>query len=136
MTKKKREIKTIDDIKYCEEHCLTIYSAVDGHYYEFNDGQWNEYDDDVGNLRAYNACLPLDFDLYYYEEQEQKEADENDVGKLCWFWNAYDAHDKIVGLLKGIEISGDRFYAENIAYYRHCRPLTKEEIKEFMEKAE
>ena len=134
--KKKHQIKTIDDIKYCEEHCLTIYSAVDGHYYEFNDGQWNEYDDDVGNLRAYNACLPLDFDLYYYEEeQEQQEATAEDVGKLCWFWDRGE-DDKQVSVLNEIKIGSLSYYSKNLGIYFHCRPLTKAEIQEFMEKAE
>jgi hypothetical protein len=130
--KKKHYIKTIEDIKCCEENGIEVYDDYQSTVcFRFVDGVWCSYTNK--NLNVYNVRLSLN-SLYYEEEsEEQQEATEKDIGKLCWFWNAYDAHDKIVGLLKGIEINGDRFYADNIAYYRHCRPLTKEEIKEFME---
>jgi hypothetical protein len=75
--KKKHKIETIDDIKYCEEHGVTIYSAHSAYYFEFEDDKWNSYDED-GKLCYYDCGLDFEDDLYYYEEQEQQEATEND----------------------------------------------------------
>lgn len=68
------------------------------------------------------------------EKQEQQEANTKDVGKLCWFWNTNEK-DKEINVLYGL-YEGKRYMDKKTFLFNHCRPLTKEEIKEFMEKAE
>lgn len=137
--KKKHYITTIADIKYCEEYEKTLYSELRGIFWKFENGVWCEFVDGV--CLSYNVTLCVKDGLLYYEEEseEQQEASEKDVGKLCWFWDKEDSSDKTVSLLKSVAYESfiaTEFYANNIGYYDHCRPLTKEEIKEFMEKAE
>ncbi|MBO7432028.1 MAG: hypothetical protein J6U02_03945 [Elusimicrobia bacterium] len=71
------------------------------------------------------------------KKKQWQEATLKDVGKLCWFWEGSDVKARI-GILNSIEkdINGRYFYTEIENLYLHCRPLTKEEIKEFMEKSE
>lgn len=137
--KKKHQIKTIDDIKYCEKHKLTIYSEIEPRYYEFHNNVWCSYDEDSGNIKVYNCEMFLyDLELYYYEEQEQQEATEKDIGKLCWFYDTEKMNNrKVVGKLREV-LQDDNFpFRSDYGIPSiHCRPLTKEEIKEFMEKAE
>ena len=78
----------------------------------------------------------------YFEEEseEQTEVTEKDVGKLCWFWNGEKLDDESMelGILEDVSYDGDELkYLSDDEYWRyHCRPLTKAEIQEFMEKAE
>lgn len=133
--KKKHQIKTIDDIKYCEKHKIDICSdSPEKSYYRFDGNVWSFYMKE--RLLEYNTGLFLSNTFYYYEEQEQQEATKNDIGKLCFGWN-YDDEEKDLGVLEDYDISdSDKYYLAGLDWYYHCRPLTKEEIKEFMEKAE
>lgn len=129
--KKKQKIKTIDDIKYCEENELTIYTKG-GASYKFINNVWCYFNSDK-KLVEYNTTVDCSESLYYEEEQELQEVDGKDIGKLCWFWDN-DERFKKIRVLTSISETG-RPYTDGIVYF-HCRPLTKEEIKEFMEKAE
>ena len=83
------------------------------------------------NLNAYNVKLSLN-SLYYEEEsEEQTEATDNDVNKLCIFDRNF------IGVLSCIIEGQERkFHGIGLGWFEHCRPLTKAEIQEFMEKAE
>ena len=135
--KKKHYIKDISDIKYCEDNGLTIYSDTwEPDFFKFDNGVWCMYSDN--ELKFYNSSFDVSYDeLYYYEEEpeEQQEVTEKDVGKLCWFWDE-DEDDKQVSVLNEIRMGSFPYYSINLGVYINCRPLTKEEIKEFMEKAE
>lgn len=139
--KSKKFIKTIDDIKYCEEHGLTIYSEIEPRYYEFHNNVWCSYDEDSRDIKVYNCEMFLyDLELYYYEEeQKQQEATEKDIGKLCWVSDD-DCGNRdaecFIAILSEVCDYGRRFRDESGSRWEHCFPLTKEEIKEFMEKAE
>lgn len=130
--KKKHYIKDISDIKYCEEHKRLVLAGVYSDTYKFEDGVWNRYDSD-GNLDYYNIGISTTDGLYYYEEESA--ASKNDVGKLCLFWN-FDADKPLLGILEDTEACEYRYKCLNRDWYIHCSPLTKEEIQEFMEKAE
>ena len=134
MTKKKHYIKTIEDIKYCEEKGIELYDEYQATVcFRFVDGVWCSYTNK--NLNVYNVRLSLN-SLYYEEEsEEQQEATEDDVGKLCWFWDV--DNNKFIEVLAGYNKDSKTPYECGAGWYnRYCRPLTKEEIKEFMEKAE
>lgn len=135
MTKKKHYITTIADIKYCEEYEKTLYSELRGIFWKFENGVWCEFVDGV--CLSYNVTLSVKDGLLYYEEEleEQTKATENDIGKLCWFWDE-DEDDKQVSVLNEIRLGSFTYYSRNLGVCINCRPLTKEEIQEFMEKAE
>lgn len=74
MTKIKHEIKTIDDIKYCEEHGLTIYSDTwEPDFFKFTNGVWCMYSDN--ELKIYHTSFDISYDeLYYYEEKKSRKC--------------------------------------------------------------
>lgn len=133
--KKKHYIKDISDIKYCEENGIEVYDDYQTIVcFRFVDGVWCSYTNK--NLNAYNVKLSLN-SLYYEEEpEEQQEASEKDFGKLCWFWAGFE-ECRILSVLKDIDKEPCTHKYETLEgnWWTHCRPLTKEEIKEFMERA-
>ena len=57
-----------------------------------------------------------------------QEATEQDIGKLCYFWNDDDDfYGKLDCILSG---RGVRYSLGNGQAFRHCRRLTKQEIEE------
>lgn len=71
----------------------------------------------------------------YFEEDEcMQEATADDVGKLCLFIK--ENGDYFVAVLESYDTGYNLRYECCGGWYSNCRPLTKEEIKEFMEKAE
>ena len=140
--KKKHYIKTIEDIKYCEENGLTLYNSdeYEETFLAFENGVWNRYDADSKKLLQYGWGLDLTPELYYYEEEseELQEATEKDIGKLCEFFDDdLISKKRFVGVLKAInEDTVYRYDGDSLGKYMRCRPLTKAEIQEFMEKAE
>lgn len=57
-----------------------------------------------------------------------QECTEQDVGKLCYFWNDDDNfYGKLDCILSG---RGVRYSLGNGQAFRHCRRLTKQEIEE------
>lgn len=71
MKKKKHLVNTVDDIKYCEEHGLTIYSDTwEPDFFRFINGVWCMYSDN--ELKIYNNTFDIPYDeLYYYEEEKK-----------------------------------------------------------------
>lgn len=141
---KQHYIKTVADIKYCEDNEKTVFSEFEkNRYYEFHNNVWCQYKKGSRDIIVYNCEMFVDdLELYYYEKEseELQEATEKDVGKLCWFSNVADG-DKYISILS--QITSDNIFVSNIfasqgnwQYWKHCRPLTKAEIQEFMEKVE
>ena len=135
MTKKKHYIKTVEDIKYCEENEIPIHMEASLLYcYKFLRGVWCWVNLPTGELVEYNCLLDAhNDDLYYYEEEseEQTEATEKDIGKLCWFKSKTEIHYKVSILKKIVHYKefnmyetewGDRFGC--------CRRLTPSEVAE------
>ena len=126
---KRHFIKDISDIKYCEEHCLKIHTVLKNSY-RFIEGGWCYFNCN-GILVKYNTSIDCKNSLYY------EEATKADIGKLCLFWGR-DYKDAELGILEEVSYDDDevKYLSKQEYWYYHCRPLTKEEIKEFMEKAE
>lgn len=65
-----------------------------------------------------------------------QEATEQDIGKLCVFWNepdkTYDKPYMYYAVLRKIENQRENtwFYTDRCDYFEHCRRLTKQEIEE------
>lgn len=50
------------------------------------------------------------------------------VGKLCWFWDSPE-DDPVIGVLNEYKASTYSFLDSRRTAWRHCRPLTEEEMK-------
>lgn len=129
---KKKYLKTVEDVLALKDTDTKIYrDGVEG-YYQF-------VKDTLVEFSPYNAefwRLYPSFDIGdepYILEEEPQETTKEDVGKLCWFWDDVESIRK-VGVLTEINCRS-RFVLNSSFNYINCRPLTKEEIKEFMEKA-
>lgn len=61
------------------------------------------------------------------------EATEQDIGKLCYFWDEEEEY-RGYGILTLKDIAGDKPYyiADYNTTYEHCRRLTKQEIEELI----
>lgn len=131
--KNKHYIKTVEDIKYCEENGLTIYSTHTAYNFEFEEGKWNAYDED-DKLRYYDYGLDFIEDLYYYEEESEEpmqEATVNDIHKLCWFWGSNNKNMEL-GILESVNCDNDEIeYESSDGFcYKHCRELSPAEVSE------
>ena len=139
--KKKRYIKTVEDIKYCEENGLTIYPThgIDC-CYEFENGHWNQCSQD-GELWMYALGIDMEIEPYYYEEEPMQEATEDDIGKLCWFWDDSEKY-KSIGILDEYDKYGEecKYFSRCSGNYRNGRRLSPAEVAEItgykVEKAE
>lgn len=57
------------------------------------------------------------------------------VGKLCWFWDQKDDGDKCIGFLKSYNAdAGYPFIKNNGTTWKNCRPLTREEVEQYLVK--
>ena len=132
--KKKHYIKIVEDIKYCEENGLTIFSEIQERYYEFHNNVWCSYDENSGDIKIYNCEMFIDdLCLYYYEEESEEpmqEATEADVGKLCLFWDneERDGERSILKVIHSKELYP--YLTEDCNYYVHCRRLSPAEVAE------
>ena len=108
------------DTKIYNESCET-----EEIYYQFVDGVLCEFIRDDGFI--FNTDMHLS-KLYILVEEPVKEVLEEDIGKLCWFWD-FDDDDKRIGVLVGI--AKDLCpYRNKYAWYQHCRRATPAEIAE------
>lgn len=126
---KKHYLKTIEDIKYCEENNLVIRDAKDKICsYAFEGNCWVYYLE--GQPALYNASIRLSSKLYYEEESIQ-EATKEDIGTLCRFWGR-DYKDAELGILKEVSYDDDevRYLSKEDYWYYHCHSLTPSEVAE------
>ena len=75
-----------------------------------------------------NATMDLAKNYYILVEESVEEANENDIGKLCYFWD-FHKDDKQVGVL--VKLDQDACpYHNGYTYCSHCRRLTPTEVAE------
>lgn len=106
-----------------------IYVENMCNYYRFIDGClcWFNGKGDFD----FNATIHVGKDFqkkYILVEEPVKEVDENDIGKLCYF---YEENDSLfLGVLD--EIDGEGLYSRKggCAKWTHCRRLTPAEVAE------
>lgn len=125
---KKRYLKTIEDVLALKNTDTKIYEENHNGYYKFVKGTLC-YFKSYNCITYFDCALDMEKELYILEEEPMQEATEADIGKLCWFSNR--GGRKFVGILR--EVLSHAFISDYGARSVHCRPLTKEEIKEFME---
>ena len=125
---KKKCVKTIEDIKYCEENNLVIRDDdCKSNSYAFEGNCWVYYLE--GQPALYNVSIRLGSKLYY--EESEREATEEDIGTLCKFWGR-DYKDAELGILEEVSYDGDevRYMSKEEYWYYHCHKLTPSEVAE------
>lgn len=109
------------DTKIYNESCET-----EEIYYQFVDGVLCEFIRDDGFI--FNTDMPLS-KLYILVEEPVMEVTDEDVGKLCWFWDT-EENAKVVDILKNTSIGPRHFERKTAGWYYHCRRLTPAEVAE------
>jgi hypothetical protein len=130
---KKKYLKTIEDIEALRNTNTKIYSSLDESkpetFYRFVNGVpcffWDE------NNYSYNVFLQSNENarLYIIVEEPVKDANENDIGKLCWFWDG-DNGRKFFSTLLNIDTDNLYSFCCRDGCYEHCRRLTPAEVAE------
>lgn len=130
---RKRYIKTPEEIVALKDTDTKIRKDNDKGYYKFVAGIPCYFSSN--SLVFYNTTI--DFDqvvskLYVEEEEPFKRVDENDIGRLCKFWDD-DPSEGMIGLLDGISKRGDddHPYCMDCPYgnwFKHCRLLSPSEV--------
>lgn len=64
-----------------------------------------------------------------HEQKPVEEADENDIGKLCWFWDR-DKNNKSIGVLTEILTDNPYSFCCRVGCFMHCCRLTPAEVAE------
>lgn len=59
-----------------------------------------------------------------------KEADANDIGKLCLFWDEH-FNARSISILECLQTGILKYKAKYGANWEHCRRLTPDEVSEF-----
>lgn len=129
---KKKYLTTPEEILALKDTDTKIYNEnceTQEIYYQFVDGILCEFVRDDGFI--FNTDMPLS-KLYILEEEPVKEVTEEDIGKLCVFWD--DIGGKYYGILEEYGEDVQRkilsYYCKDARWYDHCRPLTPAEVEE------
>lgn len=87
--------------------------------------------DEEGNTTYITFACPRDWEIY----KDPKDP-ENWIGKLCWFWDGRK-DDKFIGFLSEYTPKNESpFWRDNGFNWEHCRPLTREEVEQYLVKGE
>lgn len=126
---KKKYLKTIEDVVALKDTDTKIYVENENGYYRFVNGVWCAFDDDG----AWSIC-PItceEENLYIYEEEPMQEATEEDVGKMCLFYDT-EADEPRYSILEKVfkEDSDFPFMDSCCDTWEHCRRLTPSEVAE------
>lgn len=125
---KKKYLKTIEEILSLRDTDTKIYTSYNEATYFFINGTLCLKTD---KSCAVNVTLFLGDKPYILVEEPVKEADENDIGKLCKFWND-DIKDYAVGTLCKVHKRVDYSYCIGCCdcWYKYCCRLTPTEVAE------
>ena len=125
----KKYLTTPEEILALKDTDTKIYVEDSCNYYRFINGCLCLFDNNGGF--DFNVIMSVGEFLkkkYILVEEPVKEATEEDIGKLCWFW---DDENRVVGILSHIGKDsfpykdGERFFG-----WKHCRRLTPAEVAE------
>lgn len=123
MTKKKY-LKTIEEVLALKDTDTKIYCKnSSGWYCQFIEGILCRIYS--GSTPIFNTSVDVNGDYYILVEEPVKDADENDIGKLCKFWDS-DESDNFISTLTRI----NSYYHSKENSYNHCRRLTPAEVAE------
>lgn len=128
---KKKYLKTVEDVLALKDTDTKIYAENIIGYYQFVNGIWCAFDDDGSWTICPTTCD--EEDLYILEEESEEpmqEATEEDVGKLCLFWDneERDGERSILKVIHSKELYP--YLTEDCNSYVHCRRLSPAEVAE------
>lgn len=82
----------------------------------------------------FNVCIDLTGNYYILVEEPVKDVTEEDIGKLCRFWDKGLGSQLMFGILEdiceNINTKDLSYYCKDARWYDHCRRLTPTEIAE------
>ena len=126
---KKKYLKTVEDILALKNSDTKIYVERGEGYYQFVDGILCKFDN-YDSLIYFNIELDFEGTNYILEEEPIQEATEEDIGKLCWFWDNEEG-DGERSILKVIHTKEQcQYLIEDCNSYVHCRRLSPSEVAE------
>ena len=129
---KKKYLTTIEDLLALKDTDTKIYCEnITSSYCQFVGGVLCIVFAD--KTATFNASITVDENYYILEEEPVKDANENDIGKLCWFWDD-DFADKMYGILEDFgedtQTKKISYYCKEARWYDHCHRLTTKEVAE------
>ena len=114
-------LKDTDTIIYTDDP-ETTYRFVGGALCSFRNG----------DLMLFNDCISHIEETYILVDKPIAEATEEDVGKVCKFWDEAEDYDNF-GLLEAVWDKGELVYPYKKllgSAYKHCRVVTPKEVKQ------
>lgn len=124
----KKYLTTPEEILALKDTDTKIYIDGLSTYYQYVSGVLCRFHE--RHPAIFNCAVELNglSPLYILVEEPVKEATEEDIGKLCCFWD-FAEDDKQIGVL--VELDTDSCpYNDGYTYYQHCRRLTPAEVAE------
>lgn len=129
MTIKKYLTKPEDVLALKDTDTKIYIEGMEG-YYQFIQGALCYFDDDDAIMMFSKFGIGKGYLMVYIlVEEPVKEADENDIGYLCWFWDK-DEDSKSIGTLTKILTNNPYSFLCRAGCFRHCRRLTPAEVAE------
>lgn len=127
----KKYLTTPEEILALKDTDTKIYVEHDEGYYKFARGVLCYFHSD-GRDFLYQSSLWKSQNPYILVEEPVKEADENDIGKLCKFYDDKNSFHA-VGLLEQLNPRKGsllKYRMKNGFDFGHCRRLTPAEVAE------
>ena len=130
----KKYLTTPEEILALKDTDTKIYIDGLGTYYQYVGGVLCRFHEKYPAV--FNCGVELNGldPLYILVEEPVKEADKNDIGKLCKFWNDNPSDYEVGTLYEISEEKSDNYpYAMDSFYgcwYKHCSRLTPAEVAE------
>lgn len=127
---KKKYLITPEDVLHLKDTDTKIYcDNITTWYCQFMNGVLCRIY--TNKTVMFNVCIDLTGNYYILVEEPVKEADENDIGKLCYFWDE-ENQLKQIEILKRFEptLTQVRYTSNGGSAWKHCRRLTPEEVTE------
>ena len=127
----KKYLTTPEEILALKDTDTKIYTEDYEGYYQFIQGTLCYFDDDDSFIVCSDIGIGVGYsNRYILVEEPVKEADENDIGKLCWFFDddGKDEDYKTLSTLKSID--NCKYVTIKGYYYKHCRRLSPSEVAE------
>ena len=127
---KKKYLTTPEEVLALKDTATKIYYGDDGCYIKFINGVLCFFSDNGVMINA-SAGMTGAEKFYILIEEPVEEADENDIGRLCKFWND-DVKDYVVGTLCKVHKRVAYPYCIGCCdcWYKYCCRLTPAEVAE------
>ena len=128
--KEKKYLTTVEEVTALKDTNTIIYMDDSDKTFKFVNGVLCSFDHDTIFVNDYLGIS--NSNKYILVDKQVVEATEEDIGKVCKFWDEAEDYDNF-GLLEKILDKETNTYAykkELGAGYKHCRVLTPKEVKQ------